>query len=449
MLKEWQGKLNTALAAAKAISGKYVGKAESMTADEERQFDAFIDDAEAARKQVERFKRESSLDEFAGKSAGTLPLAGKENREGEGDGDGDGDADGGRATKDAPLYAGMDPRLERAMKATKTKTYMKSIESYIRTKGQFDFLTAQARKDLSEGVDSDGGFWVPEDFRTEIIKKLPGMSAVRGRARIVPTSRDMVSFPLEDYNTDDKYTSSMRITWVDENPATDSETDSPNNDPGQLHIYVRTAMAGKLISNNLLEDAAFDILGYVQELLTESFGLGENDTFLTGSGIGRPFGLFNSANPQFPTSVVSGHATQVTADGVIDLFYGLPKQYRNSAAFWMNSNTAKAIRKLKDAQNRYLWDSMSNGGVASEGDKDTLLGKEVVIDEFCPDIAANAYPIAFGDAKGYYIVDRVGMSIQVLREKYAERNQVKILGRKRVGGQVAEKFRFRTQKISA
>jgi HK97 family phage major capsid protein len=275
------------------------------------------------------------------------------------------------------------------------------------------------------------------------------MAELRGRARVFPTSSDTVTFPKENYTTDDRYTSAMRLTWTDENPATDDETDASDDKPGQLHIYVRTAMAGKKISKNLVEDSAFPILPYVQELFVEAFGLGENDAFLTGNGIGKPQGLFNSAGPNFPTTVNSGHASQVTADGLIDLFYGLPKQYRNAAVWFLNSNTAKAIRKLKDQQNRYLWDAMSQGGLSTAGDRDTLLGKGVVVDEFCPDIAADSYPIAFGDPKGYFIADRVGMSIEILREKYAERNQIKILARRRLGGDVGESFRFRVQKISA
>lgn len=443
MIKALTDKFNKAMADADAIRAKYAGKSESMSPDEERQFDAYLDEAENARKSIERVKKADALNDWGKKSAGQLPVAGK-SKEDEGDGD---EPNGDPATKSfQPGYD--DPRLERAMKAVRKPTYAKSVAEYIRAKGQFDFISPSARKDLSEGLDSEGGIWVPEDFRTEVIKKLPGMTALRGLARVVPTSRDKVSFPLEDYTTDDKYTSSMRMTWVDENPATDSETDASNNDPGQIEIYVRTGMMGKLISNNLLEDGAFDIMSYVQELMAEGFGLGQNDAFLNGNGIGKPWGLFNSANPQFPSTVVSGNASLVTADGLIDLFYGLPKQYRNSASWLMNSQTAKAVRKLKDAQNRYLWDAMSDGGVASAGDKDNLLGKKVNIDEFCPDVAANAYPIAFGDYRGYYIIDRVGMSIQVLREKYAERNQIKLLGRIRVGGNLAEKFRVRLQKIS-
>jgi HK97 family phage major capsid protein len=60
-----------------------------------------------------------------------------------------------------------------------------------------------------------------------------------------------------------------------------------------------------------------------------------------------------------------------------------------------------------------------------------------------PNVGTSTYPIIFGDLKGYYHVDRVGFSIQVLRELYAESNQILLLGRLRFGGQVAEDWRLK------
>ena len=52
-----------------------------------------------------------------------------------------------------------------------------------------------------------------------------------------------------------------------------------------------------------------------------------------------------------------------------------------------------------------------------------------------PDIAANAYAIAFGDfARGYLVVDRVG--IRVLRDPYSAKPYVLFYTTKRVGGGV-------------
>jgi HK97 family phage major capsid protein len=68
---------------------------------------------------------------------------------------------------------------------------------------------------------------------------------------------------------------------------------------------------------------------------------------------------------------------------------------------------------------------------------------------FMADVATNSYSVLFGDLRGFYMVDRVGFSVRVLSELYAETNQVLLLGRIRFGGQVAEPWRMKIGKTSA
>jgi len=65
------------------------------------------------------------------------------------------------------------------------------------------------------------------------------------------------------------------------------------------------------------------------------------------------------------------------------------------------------------------------------------------------DVAASAYPVWYGDPRFYWIVDRVGMTLQRLAEMYAEQNMVGFVARKRVGGQVVLPAAFRAQYVSA
>ena len=67
-----------------------------------------------------------------------------------------------------------------------------------------------------------------------------------------------------------------------------------------------------------------------------------------------------------------------------------------------------------------------------------------------PDVAANAYPIAFGDfRRAYMIVDRVNLA--VLRDPFtqATTGNVRYIARRRVGGQVVQAEAIVKQKVSA
>lgn len=311
------------------------------------------------------------------------------------------------------------------------------------------FSVSEVKATLQEGINDLGGYLVPEDYRVEIIKRMMGLTVVRGNARQVSTIRDSAEWPKLE-GGDSQYTSAVRVTWVDELPAsaTVAET-SPTF--GMYRIPVHTVMARTDVSRNMLEDTPFNMLQVVAELFSEAMAIDEDAKFLTGTGGGSPRGILGNrtgANQTPETgieSVNSGAAAALTADGLVDLAYGLHAQYRNNAKFIGARLTHKAVRKLKDGIGDYLWQR----GLAA-GEPPSLLSFPFLESESMPAIAANNYPIIFGDLLGYLIVDRVGMSIERVSDTTTVGgNKVALFARRRLGGQVIEPWRFQGHKVSA
>lgn len=302
---------------------------------------------------------------------------------------------------------------------------------------------------LQEGVADLGGYTVPEDFRADLIKRLMGLTVVRGRARQVTTIRDSVEWPkLEGGNS--QYTSAVRVTWVDEVPS--SATVAQTNPTfGMYRIPVFTVMARTDLSRNLVEDSAFNILQIVSQLFAEAMAVDEDTKFLTGDGGGAPRGILGNRSGANQTpetgieSVNSGSAAALTADGLVDLVYGLHSQYRQGAVAVGARLTHRDIRKIKDGIGDYLWQR----GLAA-GEPPTLLSYPFLESESIPAIAANNYPVIFGDLSGYMIVDRVGMSVERVEDTTTKgTNTVALFARRRLGGQVVEPWKFQGHKVSA
>jgi len=76
----------------------------------------------------------------------------------------------------------------------------------------------------------------------------------------------------------------------------------------------------------------------------------------------------------------------------------------------------------------------------------TLLGYPIIKDAFLPNISSTTTPLVFGDLTGYWIADRVGITVEVLRELRALRDEVIIYARKRVGGQLVHDWRVKLMK---
>lgn len=308
---------------------------------------------------------------------------------------------------------------------------------------------AEIKATLVEGSLDLGGYLVPEDYRASIIKRMAGNTVVRGRARIVTTTRDAVEWPkLEGGNT--RYTSAVRVNWVEENPVNASAAET-NPTFGMLRIPIHTVMARTDLSRNLLEDSAFNMLDVLSELFSEAMRIDEDEQFLTGTGGGKPLGILGarSGAEYVPVTGVAventGNASALTADGLLNLVYGIASQYRDGAVFVMNRTSQRDARKLKDGNGRYYWqDSLVAGQPA------TLLGYPVLESEAMPSISANNHPIIFGNLGGYIVADRVGMSVErVTDSTLVGTNKVAIFARRRLGGELAEPWRQIAQKVSA
>lgn len=341
--------------------------------------------------------------------------------------------------------AGVDPKAEgfKALHSAAFEAFLKRGEA-----GVHETLT---RRNAPEEVfallgtqDDLGGFLVPEDFRAEIIKDLAGYAVVRqAGARVVPTSRDQLVFPTIKSNTGsgnnpDMYSSNVAGNWrVQGAQGTDGSAPARQNQPtfGQARIPVHIWQPDAIVvTPEFIADSAVDVDSILSELLAETKSLDEDSAFINGDGAVKPQGMANAGL----TQVVSGHASLLKYGGLVDIYSDLPAQYRQSAAWLMNSNTFGAILKLESTGGFPLFPPNSLPG--------TLMGKQVFFSEFMPDVAVNSFPIIFGAFRYYVIAERQDFRIQRLVERFAP--NVGILPTARLGGQVIRTAAFRRQKIS-
>lgn len=297
--------------------------------------------------------------------------------------------------------------------------------------------TPEETRALSSASDADGGFLIPNDFETDVIMNAYDMSALRPICQVGTTSRDTVTMGS---------LSKPSVAWGRQNIAVTAQT----LQEGAERITIYDLRALTLISNNTLDDSAADIWGELSGAFSMAVSEAEDDAFAVGAGDDSPKGvvadsrvLSNSTNSGVAAALSDSSNNGV--DALIGVMYTPKKVYRRNGTWAMNSTTESEVRKLKDGDGQYLWQPSVQAGVPP-----TLLGRPIVNPEGMPDIAADAYPIVFGDfRKGYKIRDRAGLTIQRLVERYAEYDQTGFMIKRRVGGQVTLAEAFAVLKISA
>ena len=224
--------------------------------------------------------------------------------------------------------------------------------------------------------------------------------------------------------------------WATESDAT-TETGTPQIDRITIPLHELSALPKA--SQRLLDDAAFDIEGWLAGRIADKFARAEAAAFINGDGIDKPTGFLSHTRVENDSwawntlgYVPTGVEGDLTPDSIVDLIYALGAQYRANGSFIMNSKTAGRVRKLKDLDGRFLW----SDGMAS-GEPARLMGYPVLVAEDMPDVATDAVAIAFGDfAAGYTVAERP--DLRILRDPFSAKPHVLFYATKRVGGDVSD-----------
>ncbi len=316
---------------------------------------------------------------------------------------------------EAPLMAPLTTKPEAKKKDEKIGTasdaYRDAFWNQVRSRNG---LSYEIRNALSEGVDSEGGYLVPDEFERTLVQALEEDNVIRAHAHVFTTSNGVHKIPV--------VATKGVANWIDEGQAYGESDDVFAQEQIDAH------KVGTLIkvSEELLDDSAFDLQSYISKEFTRRIGAKEEEAFLIGDGSKKPTGILH-ATAGAQVGVTAAGAAAITADELIDLYYSLKSPYRKNAIWVLNDSSIRAIRKLKDLSGQYLWQP----GLR-EGEPDMLLGKPLFTSAYMPTLAAGAKTILFGDLSYYWIGDRKGITFKRLNERYADYGQVGFLASKRV-----------------
>jgi HK97 family phage major capsid protein len=159
-------------------------------------------------------------------------------------------------------------------------------------------------------------------------------------------------------------------------------------------------------------DSIFGMEALLGDLLGERLGRIANSQLTVGTGSSAPNGIVTASTLGRTAAAVAA----ITFDEIIDLEHSVDPAYRLSpkARFMMNDSTLAAVRKLKDGQGNYLWQS----GNVQAGIPGTINGRPFSINQAMASLATGNRVMVFGDF-GKYFVRKVGTPvIGVMRERF-------------------------------
>lgn len=262
---------------------------------------------------------------------------------------------------------------------------------------------------LQEGIDTNGGYLVPDEYDSRLIDTLNEENIMRKLGTTITTSGE---HKINIAGT------KPAAAWIEEGAALtfgDATFSQTTLDAHKLHVAIK-------VTEELLYDSAFNLESYILTQFGKALANAEEDAFLNGDGKNKPLGLFAATGG----GTVAKTAAAVSADDVINLIYSLGRPYRKSASFIMNDKTIAGLRLLKDNNGQYLWQPSYQAG-----EPDKILGYNIHTSAYAP-----ADKVAFGDYSYYNIGDRGTRSFSELRELFAGNGMVGFVAKERVDGKL-------------
>jgi len=277
-----------------------------------------------------------------------------------------------------------------------------------------DFLRGRVTNERTNMTFDDNGAVIPTTIANRIIKKVYNICPILERSTKYNV-KGTLELPYYDVDT-----TTITVAYKDEFSALTSS--SGKFDSITLTGYLAGALTK--ISRSLINNSQFDIVAFVVDEMAYAIKRFIENELLNGTPGNPPstpskvLGLYGLTN-----YITAASQTVITADEVVQLHDRVKDEFQDNAMWIMSPATRTALRLLKATTGYYLL----NDDVSSPFGT-TLLGKPVYVSDNMPDMAAGKNAIFYGDFRGLATKFSEELSIEVLREKYADEHAVGVIG---------------------
>jgi len=274
----------------------------------------------------------------------------------------------------------------------------------------------------SVGTTTAGGFLVPQSFSDRLEIALKFYSGMMQNAEVIHTDSGAdIPWPTVNDTT-------QVGALLTENSTIGAQDITFASVTLKAFMYTSKLIA---VSLQLMQDSFLNVDNLVADLAGQRLGRVWNTDFTVGAGTTLPKGIVTAAaSGKVGTT---GQTTSVIYDDLIDLIHSIDPAYRQGAKWMANDSSIKVVRKLKDSQNRPLWEPS-----VQAGQPDLLLGYPMVTNNDVSAMAANAKSIIFGALNKYKVRRVRGVTMMRLAERYADNLQVGFFAFARVDGNLID-----------
>ena len=272
------------------------------------------------------------------------------------------------------------------------------------------------------GTDNLGGFLVPQEFSNE----LDVATAFTGEVERLAKKLNTASGGLLDYPTLNDTATDANL--IGEASAVTVQDMTFGNK--QLSAYNYSSLVK--VSQQLLQDSAFDLNAFLVEAMGERIARATNAAFTTGTGSSQPQGIVTGS----ALGNTAAGATAITADDILDLIYSIDPSYRNKPGFGLmaHDNIIAAVRALGLGSANDFPIFIPSMEV---GQPDRIFGVPVYVNnDMQSSIATGTKTMVAADFSQFVVRNAGGIQMLRLNERFADELEVGFVSWKRSDSKV-------------
>lgn len=262
-------------------------------------------------------------------------------------------------------------------------------------------------KNYSEKVPSEGGFLVPEEFRSQILQLAMENAVVRPRATVIPMANPRLHIPTVDETSRVSSVFGGVIVYRTEEGAELTESSAAFASV-KLDVTKQTALAH--VPNELVRDwGAFG--AFIDATIPAAMAFYEDLDFISGNGVGAPLGALSTSNTALITvSAASGQlANTIVWENIIAMYARMLPSSLGSAVWVASPDTFAQLATMAlnvGTGGSAIW--LTDGRGAPQL---TLLGAPVIMTEKAPAALGTVGDLNFVDFGMYLVGDYQTMTI--------------------------------------
>lgn len=281
----------------------------------------------------------------------------------------------------------------------------------------------------SEGVNEDGGFAVPPDFRQNILKLVMGEDSLAAMCDNQTTNSNSLSLPLDSVAPWDS-TAGVQADWIGEG-ATITQSK-----PKFGAMETKTHKLGALVpvTEELLADAS-SLNQWLMSKVPEKFTSVMNEAIVNGDGIGKPKGILNSAAKVKVDAVAGQGNGTVKMQNVVDMWARAYGRMRQRAVWLINQDVEPQLQTMVVPGTSPAFPAYLPPGGLAGNPYATLFGRPVIPTESAAALGTEGDIILFIPDQYLFVTKGGGIRTDVSMHLYFDTDHLAFRFVIRVGGQ--------------